>query len=231
MLQVSQLYANYGAIKAIRNVSIDVPDKNLVAVLGANGAGKSTLVKSIAGAHRAKTGKIRLDDRSIQRLPMHRITRLGIALVPEGRHVAASLTVAENLALSRFAHRGNVNQLEDQVYDMFPRLAERRNQQAGLMSGGEQQMLAMGRALITNPKILLLDEPSMGLAPSVIDTIYAAIAALHSAGQSILLIEQNATKALEIADYVYLLQRGEMLVEGTPEVVSASEDIQRAYLG
>ena len=231
MLQVSQLYANYGAIKAIRDVSIDVPDKQLVAVLGANGAGKSTLVKSIAGAHRAKTGRIRLDGRSIQRLPMHRITRLGIALVPEGRHVAASLTVAENLALSRFAHRGNVSRLEDQVYDMFPRLAERRNQQAGLMSGGEQQMLAMGRALITNPKILLLDEPSMGLAPSVIDVIYAAIAALHSAGQSILLIEQNATKALEVADYVYLLQRGEMLVEGTPEVVSASEDIQRAYLG
>lgn len=230
MLQVSRLCASYGAIRAVRDVSLEVPEGNLVAVLGANGAGKSTLVRSIAGVHREKTGDIVLDGRPVQKLPLHRITRLGLALVPEGRHVVSPLTVAENLALSTFSGRSRP-ELLDRVYELFPRLAERRTQQAGSMSGGEQQMLAMGRALMTDPQVLLLDEPSMGLAPSVIDVIYGAIAALHAEGQSILLIEQDATRALEVADHAYLLQRGEVHMSGTPETLAHSEDIQKAYLG
>jgi branched-chain amino acid transport system ATP-binding protein len=230
MLQVSRLSASYGAIRAVRDVSLEVPEGNLVAVLGANGAGKSTLVRSIAGVHREKSGDILLDGRAVQRLPLHRITRLGLALVPEGRHVVAPLTVAENLALSEFSGRSRP-ELLDRVYTLFPRLAERRTQQAGSMSGGEQQMLAMGRALMTDPQVLLLDEPSMGLAPSVIDVIYGAIAALHAGGQSILLIEQDATRALEVADHAYLLQRGEVHMAGSPETLAHSEDIQKAYLG
>ncbi|WP_370189659.1 ABC transporter ATP-binding protein [Aeromicrobium sp.] len=230
MLQVSRLCASYGAIRAVRDVSLEVPEGNLVAVLGANGAGKSTLVRSIAGVHREKTGDVLLDGRAVQRLPLHRITRLGLALVPEGRHVVSPLTVAENLALSTFSGRSRPELLE-RVYDLFPRLAERRTQQAGSMSGGEQQMLAMGRALMTDPQVLLLDEPSMGLAPSVIDVIYGAIAALHDEGQSILLIEQDATRALEVADHAYLLQRGEVQMSGTPDALAHSEDIQKAYLG
>lgn len=230
MLQVSRLCASYGAIRAVRDVSLEVPEGQLVAVLGANGAGKSTLVRSIAGEHRQKTGEVTLAGRPIQKLPLHRITRLGLALVPEGRHVVAPLTVAENLALSTFSGRSRPALL-DRVYDLFPRLAERKDQQAGLMSGGEQQMLAMGRALMTSPQVLLLDEPSMGLAPSVIDVIYGAIAALHREGQSILLIEQDATRALAVADHAYLLQRGEVQMAGTPEELAHSADIQKAYLG
>ncbi|WP_338749506.1 ABC transporter ATP-binding protein [Janibacter alittae] len=230
MLQVSELSASYGAIRAVRNISLHVPEGSLVAVLGANGAGKSTLVQSIAGVHREKTGSVRLGGRAIQKLPLHRITRMGLALVPEGRHVVTSLTVAENLGLSAFSGRSRPDLL-DRVYSLFPRLAERRAQEAGLMSGGEQQMLAMGRALMTDPKVLLLDEPSMGLAPSIIDIIYTAIAALHQEGQSILLIEQDATRALQVADHAHLLQRGEVHMSGSPAELANSEDIRKAYLG
>ncbi|NYD59530.1 branched-chain amino acid transport system ATP-binding protein [Nocardioides marinisabuli] len=230
MLQTSRLCASYRAIQAVRDVSIEVPDGSLVAVLGANGAGKSTLVRSIAGVHRQKTGTVLLDGTPIQSMPLHKITRLGVALVPEGRHVVAPLTVAENLALSSYAGRSD-QALEDRVYDLFPRLAERRDQAAGLMSGGEQQMLAMGRALMTRPRVLLLDEPSMGLAPSIISVIYEAIAALHAEGQSILLIEQDATRALAVADHAYLLQRGEVRMAGTPAELAQSDDIKKAYLG
>lgn len=230
MLQVSRLSASYGAIRAVRDISLEVPEGQLVAVLGANGAGKSTLVRSIAGDHRQKSGEVLLKGEPIHQLPLHRIVRRGLALVPEGRNVVAPLTVAENLALSTFSGRSKPDLL-DRVFDLFPRLAERRNQQAGLMSGGEQQMLAMGRALMTSPQVLLLDEPSMGLAPSVIDVIYGAIAALHLEGQSILLIEQDATRALEVADHAYLLQRGEVHMSGTPSELAHSADIQKAYLG
>jgi len=231
MLRVSQLHASYGAITAVRDISLTVESGQLVAMLGANGAGKSTLMKSLAGWHRGKKGEISLKGQDIGKWPTHRIVRGGMALVPEGRHVIESLTVAENLALSRFAGRGNDAAALERVLTLFPRLAERLGQAAGLMSGGEQQMLAMGRALMTSPDLLLLDEPSMGLAPSVIDAIYDAIKALHEDGLSILLVEQDATRALDVADWVYLLQRGQVRHQGLPAEVAATDEIKLAYLG
>ncbi len=230
MLSVSGLCASYGAIRAVSGIALAVPPAGMVAILGANGAGKSTTLRSIAGLHRPVRGHILLDGTDIAALPLHRVVRRGLALVPEGRMVVAPLTVEENLRLSRYARRGQEADLLARVYDLFPRLKERRRQVSGLLSGGEQQMLAIGRALMTAPQVLLLDEPSMGLAPAIIDLVFAAIVALHRQGQSILLVEQNAEITLAICDYAYLMKRGEIVAEGSAAALRADQAVLDAYL-
>jgi branched-chain amino acid transport system ATP-binding protein len=230
MLIVSKLKASYGAIEAVRSIDLTVKPGSLSVVLGANGAGKSTMMRSIAGLHRPVSGSIRLGDQEISRLPIHRVVRAGLAFVPEGRMVVGPLTVEENLELSRFSGRSRNPRLIEEIYALFPRLAERRRQKAGLMSGGEQQMLAIGRALMTRPQMLVLDEPSMGLAPAIVDLVFQAIVALHAQGQSILLIEQNAELALSVCDYGYVMRRGQIFVEGPPESLKDSPAVMEAYL-
>jgi branched-chain amino acid transport system ATP-binding protein len=230
MLSVSELCASYGAIRAVSDLSFEVGVNSMVAILGANGAGKSTTLRSIAGLHRPVRGSIKLDGEEISALPLHRVVRRGLALVPEGRMIVAPLTVEENLKLSAYAGRGAQRELHDRVYDLFPRLKERRNQVAGLMSGGEQQMLAIGRALMTEPRMLVLDEPSMGLAPSIVDLVFQAIVTLHRQGQSILLVEQNAEIALSVCDYAYLMKRGSIVMQGTVAALRADAGVLEAYL-
>jgi len=230
MLSVSGLCASYGAIRAVTDLGFEVGAGKMVAILGANGAGKSTTLRSIAGLHRPVTGSIKLEQDEVSSLPLYRVVRRGLALVPEGRMVVAPLTVEENLALSAYAGRGVQSDLLARVYDLFPRLKERRQQLAGLMSGGEQQMLAIGRALMTEPRMLLLDEPSMGLAPAVVDLVFQAIVTLHRQGQSILLVEQNAEIALAVCDYAYLMKRGSIVAHGTVATLRADAGVLDAYL-
>jgi branched-chain amino acid transport system ATP-binding protein len=231
MLSVSKLSASYGAIRAVRSVALSVGTSTFAAVLGANGAGKSTLLRAIAGLHRPVRGSITLSGADIASLPTHRVVGRGLALVPEGRMVVAPLTVAENLSLSQFARRGNTREILDRVYTLFPRLAERQHQPAGLLSGGEQRMLAIGRALMTRPRILLLDEPSMGLAPAVVDVVFDALVTLHKEGQGILLVEQNANLALEVCDFAYVMRRGQIVAQGRPADLRGSAEVIEAYLG
>lgn len=230
MLEIKGLSAGYGAISAVRDLNISVDKGSLCVLLGSNGAGKSTTLRSVAGLHRQNTGSITLEGREISRLPVHKVVRTGLALVPEGRMVVAPLTVEENLKLSLFSGRNGDGDTLARVFDLFPRLKERRRQFAGLLSGGEQQMLAIGRALMTCPEVLLLDEPSMGLAPSVIDLVFDAIVALHKQGQSILLVEQNATLALSVCDYGYVMRRGHIMVSGRPEELQQNPEVLDAYL-
>jgi branched-chain amino acid transport system ATP-binding protein len=230
MLSVSGLCASYGAIRAVTDLSFEVGAKSMVALLGANGAGKSTTLRSIAGLHRPVRGSIQLDGEEISALPLHRVVRRGLALVPEGRMIVAPLTVEENLKLSSYAGRGAQDELIERVYALFPRLKERRGQVAGLMSGGEQQMLAIGRALMTEPRMLVLDEPSMGLAPAIVDLVFRAIVTLHRQGQSILLVEQNAEIALSVCDYAYLMKRGSIVTQGTVAALRADASVLEAYL-
>jgi branched-chain amino acid transport system ATP-binding protein len=230
MLTVSGLCASYGAIQAVREISLAVRGGSLCVLLGANGAGKSTTLRAIAGLHRPVRGSIRLDDQEISRLSLHRVVKSGLALVPEGRMVVAPLTVEENLDLSGFAGRETDPDAIERVFTLFPRLKERRWQKAGLLSGGEQQMLAIGRALMTKPRMMVLDEPSMGLAPAIVDLVFEAIVALHAQGQSILLVEQNAAIALSVADYGYVMKRGEIVVEGTPDELKGNPEVLEAYL-
>jgi branched-chain amino acid transport system ATP-binding protein len=230
MLSVSGLCASYGAIRAVTDLTVEVGSGSMVAILGANGAGKSTTLRSIAGLHRPVRGSIQLDGEEISSLPTHRVVRRGLALVPEGRMIVAPLSVEENLKLSSYAGRGVERDLLARVYDLFPRLKERRGQPAGLMSGGEQQMLAIGRALVTEPRMLVLDEPSMGLAPAIIDLVFQAIVTLHRQGQSILLVEQNAEIALSVCDYAYLMKRGAIVAQGTGATLRADAGVLDAYL-
>jgi branched-chain amino acid transport system ATP-binding protein len=230
MLSVSTLCASYGAIRAVNGISFEVDAGAMVAILGANGAGKSTTLRSIAGLHRPVQGSIRLDGEEISTLPVHQVARKGLALVPEGRMIVAPLSVEENLRLSGYAKRGNQRELMTRVYDLFPRLKERRTQIAGLMSGGEQQMLAIGRALMTQPSVLVLDEPSMGLAPSIVDIVFQAVVTLHNQGQCILLVEQNAEIALSVCDYAYVMKRGTIVAQGTVKKLRADGDVLDAYL-
>jgi branched-chain amino acid transport system ATP-binding protein len=231
MLTVSRLSANYGAIRAVRGVALNVASGSFSAVLGANGAGKSTLMRAIAGLHRPIRGAINLYGAEIGHLPIHRVVRRGLAFVPEGRMVVAPLTVQENLSLSVFAGRGRHDEMLERVYTLFPRLAERRWQTAGLLSGGEQQMLAIGRALMTRPRMLLLDEPSMGLAPAIVDLVFDALVQLHRDGQSILLVEQNAALALQVCEFAYVMRRGQMVTQGRPDDLRGSPEVIEAYLG
>jgi len=230
MLNVSKLSASYGAIQAVRAIDLSVKAGQFSVLLGANGAGKSTTLRSIAGLHRPVEGSVTLGEREISRLPLHQVVRAGLAFVPEGRMVVAPLTVEENLDLSAFAGRNKDPDLVDRVYELFPRLKERRKQRAGLLSGGEQQMLAIGRALMAKPHMLVLDEPSMGLAPSIVDLVFQAIVALHKQGQSILLVEQNAAIALSVCDYGYVMRRGHIVVQGTPDELKKNPDVLEAYL-
>jgi len=230
MLSVCGLGASYGAIRAVTGIDIEVRAGSFVALLGSNGAGKSTTLRSIAGLHRPIDGSIRLDDREISRFKLYQVVRQGLALVPEGRMVVAPLSVEENLRLSAYAGRGAEAALLGRVYDLFPRLKERRRQTAGLMSGGEQQMLAIGRALMTAPQMLVLDEPSMGLAPSVVDIVFDAIAALHAQGQSILMVEQNAALALSLCDYAYVMKRGQIVMQGPAADLARDPTMIDAYL-
>ena len=233
MLEVSHLSAKYGAIDAIRNVDVRLDEGEFVAVIGSNGAGKTTLLNTIAGAHKPSAGTVSLQGRNVTGRAVNRIVRAGMALVPEGRRIVAPLSVDENLGLSQYARRADAKrrkELRAMVDDLFPVLVTRRNQVAGSLSGGEQQMLALGRSLMTDPQVLLLDEPSMGLAPSVVDKVYEAIQRIHALGRSILLVEQNATLALDLASRAYILRRGVVVFEGESEHLRTSTDIADAYL-
>ncbi len=236
MLELESLHAYYGAIHALRGVSISVKHGQIVSIIGANGAGKTTLLRSISGLMSSKEGQVMYDDRDISGLPASDIVRLGICQVPEGRQIFAHLMVIDNLRLGAYLYfiRRNRKEIKDQlerVFSIFPVLKERLTQVAGTLSGGEQQMLAIGRALMSRPRLLLLDEPSMGLAPLVVREIFRVIRELHEAGTTILLVEQNARVALRIASFAYVLETGEVVLEGETEDLLENEDVKRAYLG
>lgn len=233
MLEVFDLQVSYGAIKALDGVSFGVPRGRIVTLLGANGSGKTTALRAITGLAAPGGGRIVLGGRELQGLPTHEIIRAGIALVPEGRRIFANLTVYENLLLGAYFRRDQPALARDldQIYDIFPRLETRRAQAAGTLSGGEQQMLAVGRALMSRPRLLLLDEPSLGLAPLLVKEVFHLITRLNQQGVTILLIEQNAAAALKIAHYGYVLSTGRVALEGTGAELSAHPQLQPAYLG
>ncbi len=232
MLSVYNINVWYGAIHAIKNVSFEVNDGEVVALIGANGAGKSTTLKTLSGLLRSRSGSIKFMDEDIMHMPAERIVKRGLVHVPEGRHVFAQMTVEENLDMGAYTQsKDTIDGNLERVYAHFPRLKERRRQIAGTLSGGEQQMLAMGRALMANPKLLMLDEPSMGLAPILVEQIFEIIQALHKAGTTILLVEQNAQAALSIATRGYVMETGHVTLTGTGQELLHNDDVRRAYLG
>ena len=233
LLKVTGLEVTYGAVPAVAGVSLEVPQGEIRAILGANGAGKSSTIKAILGLLRARAGVIELEGRPIHGLATHRIHRLGIAWVPEGRQLFSTLTVHENLEMGAFAqgHGERFRAKLDEVFSLFPRLRERRTQVSGSLSGGEQQMLAVARALMAEPRLLLMDEPSLGLAPKVVHRLFEQIQEINARGLTILMVEQNARQALKIARYAYLLEVGRLVVEGPSHEIEASEQVQRVYLG
>ena len=231
MLKVEDIQVYYGAIHAIKGVSFHVAPGEIVALIGANGAGKSTILKTVSGLMHPKAGKITFLDQDITHTEGHKLVRNGLAHVPEGRRIFLEMTVQDNLEMGAFTQK-NVDPAElEKVFTLFPRLAERRKQIAGTLSGGEQQMLAMSRALMSKPKLMMLDEPSMGLAPILVDQIFTIIKDLHKAGTTILLVEQNANRALEIADRAYVLETGKITLEGTGKELASSDEVRKAYLG
>ena len=233
MLEVFDLQVSYGAIKALDGVNFSVPRGRIVTLLGANGSGKTTTLRAITGLAAPGGGRIVFEGRELQGLPTHEIIRAGIALAPEGRRIFADLTVYENLLLGAYLRRDQPALARDldQIYDTFPRLAVRRTQAAGTLSGGEQQMLAVGRALMSRPRLLLLDEPSLGLAPLLVKEVFHLITRLNQQGVTILLVEQNAAAALKIAHYGYVLSTGRVALEGPGAELSAHPQLQPAYLG
>ena len=231
MLSVQNINVYYGKIHALKDISFEVSDKEIVALIGANGAGKSTTLKTISGMLRSHTGSITFCGEDISRTESYKLITKGIAHVPEGRRVFLQMTVEENLEMGAYTNGGYIKEGLLDVYNRFPRLKHRRNQVAGTLSGGEQQMLAMGRALMSQPKLLMLDEPSMGLAPILVDQIFDIIKELHAQGTTILLVEQNAGKALDIADRAYVLESGRIVLSGSGTELSESEEIKKAYLG
>ena len=233
MLQVSDLKVNYGMIEAIKGISFHVDDGEIVTLIGANGAGKTTTMHAISGLLKPASGSISMDGTDLTRTAPHKIVSMGLAQVPEGRRVFAQQTVEENLDLGAYFRkdRENIKDDLDYVYDLFPRLKERHTQLAGTLCGGEQQMLAMGRALMARPKILLMDEPSMGLSPLLVSEIFHIIEEINRKGTTILLVEQNAKRALAIADRAYVLETGRITLDGTGEELANDERVQRAYLG
>ncbi|WP_017756706.1 ABC transporter ATP-binding protein [Calidifontibacillus oryziterrae] len=233
MLKVDQIDVYYGNIQALKEVSLQVNEGEIVTLIGANGAGKSTLLKTLSGLLKPKSGKIEYLGSSISGKPAQSIVKNGISHVPEGRRVFANMTVEENLELGAFLRKDKQEIRKDfeKVYELFPRLLERKKQQSGTLSGGEQQMLAMGRALMARPKLLLLDEPSMGLAPLLVKTIFNIIEEINKTGTTILLVEQNANMALSIANRAYVIETGRVVVSGTAAELQASEQIKEAYLG
>lgn len=233
MLKVENLSVHYGMIQAVRDVSFEVNEGEVVSLIGANGAGKTTILRTLSGLVRPSAGKIQFLGKEIQKLPAQKIVAGGLSQVPEGRHVFPGLTVMENLEMGAFLKK---NREENQanlkkVFSRFPRLEERKNQDAATLSGGEQQMLAMGRALMSTPKLLLLDEPSMGLAPIFIQEIFDIVQDIQKQGTTVLLIEQNANKALAISDRGYVLETGKIALSGTGKELASSEEVRKAYLG
>ena len=233
MLQVTDLKVNYGVIQAIKGVSFEVNEGEVIALIGANGAGKTTILHTVTGLIAPKSGKIEFEGKDITKMPAHKIVTLGMAHVPEGRRVFADLSVYENLLMGAFTRKDKdeIAKTLEMVYKRFPRLRERKNQVAGTLSGGEQQMLAMGRALMSHPKILLMDEPSMGLSPLFVNEIFDIIKEVSASGTTVLLVEQNAKKALSIADRAYVLETGKIVLDAAADVLMNDPSIKKAYLG
>ena len=233
LLEIRDASVNYGKVSAIRNISMAVPDGGIVTIIGGNGAGKTTTLRAISGLERLKSGEIHFDGERIDGLPADRIVARGIAHVPEGRRVFPDLTAEENLRTGTFLRRDQAAIEADleQTYERFPRLRERRGQLARTMSGGEQQMLAIGRALMTRPRLLLMDEPSMGLAPIVVEEIARIIEEISTQGVPVVLVEQNAELALDLADYAYVLETGDLALEGPANELHDNEHVRAAYLG
>lgn len=233
LLEVKDLKVYYGVIKALKGINFHVDKGEIVALIGANGAGKTTTLHTIAGLLKAESGSVIYKDKDITGTPGHEIVRMGMAQVPEGRRVFADMTVEQNLALGAYTRKdkGEIEETFELVYSRFPRLKERKNQIAGTLSGGEQQMLAMGRALMSHPDIILMDEPSMGLSPLLVNEIFDIIRSVHNDGVTVLLVEQNAKKALSIADRAYVLETGEISMEGKASDLLDDERVRKAYLG
>ena len=231
ILNVENINVYYGAIHAIKGISFNVNEGEVVTLIGANGAGKSTTLQTVSGLLRSRTGSITFMGENVSHIPAHKLVYKGMAQVPEGRRIFLQMTVRENLDMGAFTQKGDIEESLERVYAQFPRLKEREKQIAGTLSGGEQQMLAMGRALMSHPKLLMMDEPSMGLAPILVDQIFEIIQSLHKAGTTILLVEQNAQKALRVADRAYVLETGRIVMSGTGKELSASPEVQKAYLG
>ena len=233
MLKIDNIDVYYGAIHALKGISLEVNEGEIVTLIGAHGAGKSTTLRTISGLLKPKTGSITFLGQNIAGVRAHEIVKKGISQVPEGRRVFAEMTVMENLDLGAFVRKDKAGIQQDlkHVFELFPRLEERKNQSAGTLSGGEQQMLAMGRALMSRPKLLLLDEPSMGLAPLLIKEIFNIIVDINKSGTTVLLVEQNANMALSIANRAYVLETGRITLSGKAQDLAASEDVRKAYLG
>ncbi len=233
MLEVIDLHTNYGSIEALKGINLEVYEDEIVTLIGSNGAGKSTTLSSITGIVPSASGQILFEGTDITKMKASDITKLGIGVSPEGREVFGGLSVQENLKIGAYTRKDKKEVAEsfEMVYDLFPRLAERKKQSAGTLSGGEQQMLAIGRALMSKPKLLLLDEPSMGLAPNLVDLIFELIVRINKAGTTILLIEQNANMALQIADRGYVLETGKVTLSDDAKVLQANDDVRKAYLG
>ena len=233
LLKIEDLHTNYGAIHALKGISLEVNEGEIVCLIGSNGAGKTTLVNSIVGIVKSSSGTITFDGKDITHVPAHAMTKEGIGISPEGREVFPELTVEENLRIGAFVVKdeNKIKESYERVYELFPRLKERQNQTAGTLSGGEQQMLAMGRALMSQPKIILMDEPSMGLSPIFVNEIFDIIKEVSESGTTVLLVEQNAKKALSIADRAYVLETGRITLEGKASDLLHDESVQKAYLG
>lgn len=232
MLKVENINVYYGAIHAIKGVSFEVNDGEIVTLIGANGAGKSTVLKTVSGLLRSKGGAINFMGESISAVQPHKIVERGLAHVPEGRRIFLQMTVMENLEMGAYTQsKSGIDEDLERIFSLFPRLKERKKQVAGTLSGGEQQMLAMGRALMSHPKLLMLDEPSMGLAPILVEQIFEIISDMHKTGTTILLVEQNAQMALSVADRAYVLETGTIAVSGTGKELVESDRIKKAYLG
>ena len=233
MLSVNNLQVHYGMIQAIKDVSFEVNEGEVIALIGANGAGKTTILHTVSGLLQPTKGSVIFEGQDITKIPAHKIVSLGMAHVPEGRRVFAQLTVLENLKLGAYT-RKDKNEMEEtlkMIYKRFPRLEERKNQVAGTLSGGEQQMLAMGRALMSHPKIILMDEPSMGLSPIFVEEVFKIIRDISAEGVTVLLVEQNAKKALNIADRAYVLETGNIILQGDAKKLMNDESVKKAYLG
>jgi branched-chain amino acid transport system ATP-binding protein len=233
MLEVKDIHTYYGNIHALKGISLYVEEGEIVTLIGANGAGKTTTLRTISGLLKPRKGTVYLDDEDISRYKAHEIVYMGVAMVPEGRGIFAKLTVAENLDMGAYSRSDKAAIQDDleRVFTLFPRLKERRNQIAGTLSGGEQQMLATARALMAHPRLLLMDEPSMGLAPVLVENVFETIQTINKEGTTVLLVEQNATMALSVADRGYVLQTGEIVLHDTAENLKQNEMVQKAYLG
>lgn len=234
LLEVKDLEVYYGVINALKGISFEVNEGEIVTLIGANGAGKTTTMQSVIGLIPARHGKVTFDGKDITKLPCHKIVHLGMSQVPEGRRVFQELTVYENLMMGAYSQKQNKAAFKEdieRIYERFPRLAERRGQIAGTLSGGEQQMLAMGRALMSHPKLLMLDEPSMGLSPILVDQVFEIIKDINKDGTTVLLVEQNAGKSLAISDRAYVLETGSIVLTGTGAELAASDEVKKAYLG